>query len=263
MKNFSETYGIPMEDIRLEVLQSIRDDIRTWKDLLSREEALKREQEDYRRENQAILSLEENTGAGDLAELRGRHEAIMEEITQLNSTIAAEEQQIQTLQEETDRIPVLEDARTRRKEVLANARRNAELLGVTLEALKTARGRLSESYLAPVQSRFYWYLQQLSSFDPETFSIENDLSITLDSYGKLHPMGHLSTGQSDLMLLCMRFALVDALFQDARPFLILDDPFINLDDRSARVAMELLRTMSKDTQILYLVCHSSRTIPEA
>ena len=56
----------------------------------------------------------------------------------------------------------------------------------------------------------------------------------------------------------MRLALCDALFVDEEPFLVLDDPFANLDDENMTRARELLNTLAKERQILYLACHSSR-----
>ena len=60
-------------------------------------------------------------------------------------------------------------------------------------------------------------------------------------------------------MLCMRLSLVDALFRGAKPFVILDDPFINLDDRHTKEALRLLHDLAKDRQIIYLTCNSSRT----
>ena len=64
----------------------------------------------------------------------------------------------------------------------------------------------------------------------------------------------------NLVLLGMRFALVDALFAGAKPIVILDDPFVNLDDQHSRLALELLTELAQSRQILYLTCSSSRTI---
>ena len=40
--------------------------------------------------------------------------------------------------------------------------------------------------------------------------------------------------------------------------MILDDPFINLDDSHTLQALELLKELSETRQIIYLVCNSSR-----
>ena len=61
-------------------------------------------------------------------------------------------------------------------------------------------------------------------------------------------------------MLCMRLALVDALFQNQKMFVILDDPFVNLDDAHTTQARALLRKLAQQRQILYLTCHSSRSV---
>ena len=42
------------------------------------------------------------------------------------------------------------------------------------------------------------------------------------------------------------------------PFLILDDPFVNLDDEHTRRALAMLQEMAETHQILYLVCNTGR-----
>ena len=66
--------------------------------------------------------------------------------------------------------------------------------------------------------------------------------------------------KEDLPILCLRLALVDALFKEQGMFVILDDPFVNLDDAHTAQACKLLRTLAEKRQILYLTCHSSRSV---
>ena len=60
------------------------------------------------------------------------------------------------------------------------------------------------------------------------------------------------------MMLCMRLALIDALFKQEEPFIILDDPFVNLDDNHTAYALETLNKIAQNKQIVYMVCNSSR-----
>ena len=64
----------------------------------------------------------------------------------------------------------------------------------------------------------------------------------------------------DLIALCERLALLDAMFEGERPFLILDDPFTNLDDDTVTRAYELVKQVAERYQVLYLTCHSGRVI---
>lgn len=62
----------------------------------------------------------------------------------------------------------------------------------------------------------------------------------------------------DAILVCTRLALADALFEGEKPFLVLDDPLVNLDDEKQKNAGALLRAAAEDYQILYFVCSRSR-----
>ena len=42
------------------------------------------------------------------------------------------------------------------------------------------------------------------------------------------------------------------------PFLLLDDPFVNLDEEHLSAARALLDRLAKELQILYFVCHVGR-----
>ena len=62
----------------------------------------------------------------------------------------------------------------------------------------------------------------------------------------------LSQGTLDLVYLVARIGLVRLVTGDRRPPLILDDPFVTFDDDRARRALELLRDVAKDFQVIYL-----------
>ena len=72
--------------------------------------------------------------------------------------------------------------------------------------------------------------------------------------------GYLSAGTLDLVNICKRFALIDLLYKKEKPFIILDDPFINLDDKNLKVAKEIVMEEAKKYQIIFLTCHSSRQL---
>ena len=103
-------------------------------------------------------------------------------------------------------------------------------------------------------------MEKLSNETGDTIFLNQDLEVTLERRGVARELGFFSAGYSDIVMLCMRFALVDALFPETKPFIILDDPFINLDDSNTKKALELLKKLGEDRQIIYLVCNSSRSV---
>ena len=67
------------------------------------------------------------------------------------------------------------------------------------------------------------------------------------------------------MNFCVRLAMIDAMYTDGGrkkngylPPLLLDDPFVNLDEGHLAAAKELLSEIAERFQILYFVCHESR-----
>ncbi len=68
-----------------------------------------------------------------------------------------------------------------------------------------------------------------------------------------------STGYRDMLSLCTRFALVSAMFEGEQPCIILDDPFVNLDEIRLDNAMRFLKTLGEHKQLIYFTCHGSRT----
>ena len=66
------------------------------------------------------------------------------------------------------------------------------------------------------------------------------------------PVTDLSQGTLDVVYLAARLGLVRLVTGDRRPPLILDDPFVTLDDARASRALELLRELAADFQVIYL-----------
>jgi DNA repair exonuclease SbcCD ATPase subunit len=66
------------------------------------------------------------------------------------------------------------------------------------------------------------------------------------------PVSELSQGTLDIVYLAARLGLVRLVTGDRRPPLVLDDPFVTLDDGRASRALELLRDLAADFQVVYL-----------
>jgi uncharacterized protein YhaN len=62
----------------------------------------------------------------------------------------------------------------------------------------------------------------------------------------------LSQGTLDVVYLAARLGLVRLVTGDRRPPLVLDDPFVTLDDERASRALALLREVASDFQVIYL-----------
>jgi uncharacterized protein YhaN len=128
------------------------------------------------------------------------------------------------------------------------------------EFLLRARENMAKRYLDPVQKRVD-EMQTALGFDRAykiRFSGVGEALI--EEHGVLRSMQFYSEGMNDLLALCLRLAVSDVLIRGEAPPLILDDPFVNLDDESTERAKRLIRALSKTRQIVYFTCKSERTL---
>lgn len=65
---------------------------------------------------------------------------------------------------------------------------------------------------------------------------------------------HLSQGTLDQLYLSARLGIIRQVTQPATPPLVLDDPFVTFDDDRARRALDLLKRVAADYQVILLTC---------
>jgi DNA repair exonuclease SbcCD ATPase subunit len=79
-----------------------------------------------------------------------------------------------------------------------------------------------------------------------------DIDVHAPERGDWVPVASLSQGTLDLVYLVARLGLVRLVTGDRRPPLVFDDPFVTLDDTRAARALDLLKRVASDFQIIYL-----------
>ena len=140
--------------------------------------------------------------------------------------------------------------------------RRYDLLLKAQEGLKTAKLSLSRKYASPVTEHFRKYLGQILSKGQEEYRLDPDGQVLVEDHNEPRSVGTLSHGFRDLSYFCMRIALVDSMYQEERPPLLLDDPFVNLDDEHAARALDIVKTISENYQVLYFTCSEGRMVGE-
>ena len=134
------------------------------------------------------------------------------------------------------------------------------LLKRTIQLLNQAKENLANRYLHKVEELFNSYMKIWLNNDAVRGILDLDFNITIEENDKEHVAQGYSTGYCDLIDFCMRLALIDTLFEKEQPFLILDDPFVNLDNDRLLKALELLNALAATKQIIYFVCHPIRAV---
>ena len=245
------------ENVRLQLLQ-IRDDRKTWEEETENRIRLGHELEDFRKEHEETLALMPPENPGDPYELQQQERMLTIRLNGYTEELVRLQQRKEMLLMQVQQIPQIQDELQLWREKKTADQKKSDLLDETLTMLEQAKENLSGSYLGPIRQNFAGYLNRLWQDQTGQVLVTPDLDVQLERFGQARQLGYFSAGQADTVMLCMRLALVDALFKGAKPFVILDDPFVNLDDYHTAQALQLLRSLAQDRQILYLTCNSSR-----
>lgn len=141
------------------------------------------------------------------------------------------------------------------EEALCLEERNYELLKLSGKYLTEAKEAMTAKYMKPLMDSFSRYYSKISGKDASEYSMDANIEISTVELGHKRDVRLYSVGCQDLVGFCMRMALVDAMYKDDKPVLILDDPFVNFDSERKRAADTLLKEITKTYQVVYFTCN--------
>ncbi len=181
-------------------------------------------------------------------------------ISELERNKAITERQCKIISEELE----CEDELTaERDELLTKELEYEKRLGIILKTQKylgEAKDILTSKYLSKTKTAFDKYVNIISRESGEDFHMDTSFAVMKNERGTLRQTEAYSRGTRDLYALAARFALIDSLYENESPFVILDDPFAYFDDAKLSRATAVLSAIAKDRQIIYLTCASARKI---
>ena len=128
----------------------------------------------------------------------------------------------------------------------------------TMELLNLAKDRLANRYVGRRGARVYAVRERALGENSGARCSTRICACSSTSRARRARRQASAPERSTHSTLCMRLALVDALFTKEQPFLLLDDPFVNLDDARTKRALELLQRRFRSSGRSLLVCNSAR-----
>lgn len=214
--------------------------------------------EEYEKQNN-VDELKEKSNVDGLNEDELQQEIRMLniQIDSLNDEKNQNKNQIEVLENKVDEDSDLEEERDNLEEEIEILKQKYNILEQTKKYMEKAKERFSSHYLKGMVQGFEEYLKMLDNKDLDT-NVDIKLGVQIDSNGSKREIKYFSSGYKDLIYICMRFSLIKVLFENELPFVILDDPFVNLDDEKTEKAIELLKKFSEKYQVIYLICNKSR-----
>ncbi len=182
--------------------------------------------------------------------------AVQEAYDKNSRALADKRLYVRSYETESDSLCDLENKKAELADKLKQAENESEIVKTTLEFLRRADENLKVKYRAPLAGSLNKYLSYIAG--NVKADIDTDLKVSVEETGVNRETDYYSKGYRNLFEICKRFALTDVLFTDEKPFIVLDDPFYNLDDAKLEQSLSLIKKLSESYQIIYLVCHESR-----
>ena len=133
-----------------------------------------------------------------------------------------------------------------------------DLVSKARDFLETARTNIIGKYIGPIKAGFSKYYNILTHESADRYHIDANTHLTVEEEGMQREVHFFSSGYQDMIGICMRMSLVAAMYKEEKPFIIFDDPFINLDMDKTEGALQFLEEVSKEYQVIYFTCNDSR-----
>lgn len=250
---FLVQYGFePAHNVQLQLL-NIRDNVQTYVESLRKLELFEGQTdtslfaivtEEDKAINLSQLNTNIQTMTGEREEIYTRLEAYQTDIEQLQV-------QLEEWEENKIRLDEL-------KEIQLKEQEKYNYILKVQEYLAKAKESITNRYAAPILESFGKYYEMITSDSADEFHIDANTNITIVEQGKQRETNTQSSGYRDLIGICLRVALVDAMYKEEAPVLIMDDPFTNLDDEKIKHAKKFLAHIAEQYQVIYFTCSESR-----
>ena len=242
---FKEKYQIDTLDI-----DNIKKDILKYnqeeESLKSKESTIKKYQED----NKLFIKPKSDF---NLEELRS-------EQTQLLNVISKKKEEVAEAQEASETLANLLRQLEAENIKLEEAKETFKLLYLARKSLMEADENLKNKYISPIKDEFIKYAKLLEATLGEKIHMDSNYEIAFEREGKIRQVKHLSDGELAICTFCFRLALINKMYDNDKPFIILDDPFVALDEAHLAKMQTIIKELAKEQQLLYFTCHKSRTI---
>ena len=204
------------------------------------------------------LITDEFTTTDSVEELDKKMNELASDIEKINKSIFDYSVKLDKLQEEYDelcnRVEYLEELQFQ----YDTENKKYGLIEKTRELLTSAKVSFTYKYADGITKGFNKYFNLLTGESADKYFIDVNGNVTVEEKGLQRDKRYLSAGSRDLVGICMRMALVDAMYAGEKPFVIFDDPFVNFDKDKVKGGLELIENIAKEYQVIYFTCHESR-----
>ena len=196
---------------------------------------------------------------GTMGDIDTLFDECMDRINNIHNRVAEYDRQLDKYYEQLDEISANEIDYADMKEKYEKTNIKYKRIALTKELLEEAKNNMTAKYMEPLQNGFSKYYKLLAGVDADNYQLDVNSNITVNEKGMRRDVKFLSAGYKDLIYICMRMAFIDVMYEKQKPFIVFDDPFVNLDDEKTKYAMGFMKELEKEYQIIYFTCNNSRS----
>ncbi|WP_026834958.1 ATP-binding protein [Eubacterium xylanophilum] len=183
----------------------------------------------------------------------------VDEVTACRNNILDYNRRLDELQERADEFEENKVILQQLREEQLEEEAKFSYISLAREKMTQAKEKITARYSGPILERFLEYYKVLTGREDGRFHLDANIKLGVDMLGQQRQVENLSDGTRDLMNICLRFSLVDVMYENEAPVLILDDPFALFDDEKLSKANRLIEYLENKYQILYFTCSSARS----
>ncbi len=253
LKAIAEKYAI--EELNTDRL---RDDLKELNRLNSDISTKSQTAENYRIEHGIIEEIEAELTVNGID-----IEAEEKNVNELRQALTALQAQIVKDESEAEKLDGYRSELDELNERLQEYEKTHKLLSAAKDFLKEASDTMNHRYVEPVMRELQTNSDALSAAIGRPITVNRDFELLFEEDGALRKEKHLSSGQRALCSLCFRISLIKNVYRDTVPFIIMDDPFVNLDEANMDRARAIVKSLAEEMQVIYFTCHNSRALSVA
>ena len=243
---------------RLETLQNIKSALGAYNTDLMDHKNKSDQLDSFLKENDFDPNATFPDNGPELSEIENERARLEEEKNKCSEKI---ENYKERLEKDGNRLAWLEEEKdilNGYEERCAELKVEYDIIDKASEHMRSARERLIGRYVGPLKAAFDKYYSYIQVMDEDGYRLNANIELSKSELGEDRAVSSLSTGYRDLADLALRIALVEVMYKEDKPFIVLDDPFVNLDDEKLKHRMDFLEALAQDYQVIYFTCHRSR-----
>jgi len=259
LEAFFNKYRFNGEESSEQGLKRIRDRVYEYFDALKLQNESERNLKEFTEKNDLSLKNNGNERVSSVSELEKREKELEEELKTISKNINI---YVNSLRENGEMLDELEENRRLLNKLKEEQEREKALYRRTdlaKKALVRAKENMTSRYIGPLLKSFKEYAGMITGRDTDIYHMDANTTLTLDGEGLQRKEEFFSEGLRDLFGVALRISLTDAMYKDETPFLVMDDPFVNLDDKKMKNAENFLEKLSAKYQIIYFTCSAYRS----